>query len=114
MATKNLAAGLLKHRILFQRQISTINSAGENVIEWEDYAERWAQIEDLSGNQLLLAQQVQSEVRTRIRVRQDPQIIPSMRGLWRSFVYDIKAVRLDPDSGLEFQWLECASGLNAG
>lgn len=112
--SKTLDAGELRDRITIQSQITTVNSFGESVTEWEDYALRWAQIVDLSGNALLLAQQIQSEVRTRIVVRFDPAIRESMRVLWDGFVFDIKSVQRDPDTGREWLTMMCSRGLSAG
>lgn len=110
----SLAAGLLRHRVSLQQQITVQNSAGEQTAVWDEYASRWAQIVDLSGTHLLLAQQVQSEVKTRIVLRYDAAIVPSMRIVWRTFAFDIKAVQLDPDSGLEYVSCMCGRGLNDG
>ncbi len=112
MSAKPLDAGLLRHRVTLDRQTTTLNEYGEQETVWTEYGQRWAQVVDLSGNQLLLAQQIQSEVRTRIVVRYDANIVETMRVRWRTFVFDIKSVQLDPDSGLEFQTLMCSRGLN--
>lgn len=114
MADANLAAGTLDKRVVVERQVVTVDSAGVQSIVWEHYADRWANVRDLSGNALMLAQQIQSEVRTRITLRYDNQIRESMRILFRGFVFDVKSVQTDPDSGLEYLTLMCARGLNAG
>src|SRR5690606_36528234 len=64
--------------------------------DWSSYARVWAAVEDISGREFWAAQQVQSEVTTRVRVRYLPGVEPSMRVLHAGRTLEIVAV-LEPD-----------------
>lgn len=110
----NVAAGRLRHRVTLQEQVVAINTAGEQVREWEDVATVWAAIEPLSGREMLLADQVQSKVNTRIVIRSRDGVLASMRAIHGSTVYNIEAVIPDNESGQEWLTLQCYSGVSEG
>jgi SPP1 family predicted phage head-tail adaptor len=96
-----LAAGKLRHRVSIEEQVVTVNSYGESETYWAPVADVWAAIEPLSGKEYLAAQQIQSAVSCRIVIRQR-DLLPSMRIVYRSKVYNIAAILPDKESGLEY------------
>jgi SPP1 family predicted phage head-tail adaptor len=112
-----IRAGKLRHLVSFQVPLVEIDSNGDTTQSWEDAFDGQqisAQIEPLSGRELIAAQQVHSQVSTRITVRYRPGIVPEMRLLHRGTVYNIEAVIPDPDSGFRHATLMCTSGTNDG
>jgi SPP1 family predicted phage head-tail adaptor len=110
----NVAAGRLRHRVRIDQQVVHANSFGEQDVAWEAVATVWAAIEPVSGRELLLADQVQSKVNTRIIIRARSSILASMRAVHGSTVYNIEAIIGDPDSGQEWMTLQCSSGVSNG
>lgn len=62
-------AGPLRHRISIQAPGETLLAGGETAIAWSELAEVWASIEPLSGREFFLAQQVQSDITLKVRIR---------------------------------------------
>ena len=86
--------GLLRHRVLLQRQDSVQNELGENVSDWIDVATLFAQAQPLRGSEYfesINTQQLQS-TGVRFRLRYRVGITPSMRIVWDGFEHDIQAV----------------------
>lgn len=110
----SIAAGRLRHRVEIQQQVTTINSSGETVLEWKTLDTVWAAIEPLSAKEFLAAQQIGSQISTRITIRYRTDIIASMRILQGATVYNIEGVLPDGDSGLEYLTLPCSAGRNDG
>lgn len=89
-----MRAGGRRHYLTIQRQIA---SSGWNVaVSWATYAEVWGSLEPLRGEELVRAQQVNSEVSGRSGIPYLPGAAPSMRVLCRGRVYQILAV-IDPE-----------------
>jgi SPP1 family predicted phage head-tail adaptor len=74
-----MRAGRLRHKVTLQRRVETTNAIGETVWYYADVAEIFAHIEPLSGKEYFGAQQVQSDVTTRVRVRYRTGLQPTMR-----------------------------------
>lgn len=107
-----IAAGLLRHRVTLQAQITTTNSYGETAVTWVDIATIWAAIAPLSAREFLASQQIQSEVSARLTIRYRDDVRPSMRFLHRSWYYNIEGILADKDSGLEYLTLTCSMSYN--
>lgn len=112
----NLAAGTLRHRVMFEELVTEHDSDGATVETWMPVYPQplSASIEPLSGRELIAAQAVQSEVTTRIQVRGRPGLKPAMRAVHRGTIFNILAVVPDPQSGTGWLTLMCASGVNQG
>lgn len=74
-----MQAGKLRQRLTIQRRIETQNSTGEVEQRYEDWQTVWGSIEPISGREYFSAQQIQSDITTRIRLRYQPGITPKMR-----------------------------------
>ena len=109
-----MRAGKLRHLVTIERQDTTVNEYGEQVVAWVEFAQRWAAIEPLSAREFLAAQQTQSEVTTRITLRTLPGLLPSMRITCNGTVYNMAGILSDKDSGLEYVTIPCSTGINDG
>lgn len=104
----------LRHRISIEQQVTETDSSGAIETFWEYVTTVWAAIEPISGREMLLAEQVQSGVNTRIITRYRSDIDASMRAKHNGRIYNIEAAIPDQDSGIEWMTLQCSIGLNEG
>lgn len=116
-----LSAGQLRDRVTVQQQITTINSAGEQVTEWEEVTfsaagdgKFWAAVNPLSARELLAAEQVKSEVKSRIVMRYNANVTAKMRLLIDGVPHNIAGIIRDPETGMEWMTLPVTAGLNIG
>jgi SPP1 family predicted phage head-tail adaptor len=64
-----IPTGQREHRIEFLKPIAgEVDAYNEPKITYEPFGQAWAAIEDLSGSELLRAQEVQSEISVRVTV----------------------------------------------
>jgi SPP1 family predicted phage head-tail adaptor len=90
-----MQAGQLRHRVLFQRSVTTLSDLGEPVKDWQRMAEVWARVEPIAGKERFSAMQVQADVDHRLTIRYHPalaDLAPEDRALWGDQVFDIKSV----------------------
>lgn len=118
-----LAAGRLRHRVLFQRFQELLDSNGDVIQDpssgeiakaWVDVVEVWAAIEPLSGREFIASQAVQSQVTGKFIIRRRTDIDATCRGVHNGTLYQVEAVLQDPESGLEYQTLPFSQGVNDG
>ena len=70
-----MRAGKLRHRIEIQTVTTAQSTSGEETRTWptaetdDDLTVVWADVQDLAGRELLLAQQASSEATVRVRLR---------------------------------------------
>ena len=111
-----MKAGSLRHRIVIQQLVAGSppqTSSGEPNDVWTDLVTVWASIEPLNGRELFAAQEHDSEVTVRIRIRYRSGITHLMRISHDGKYYDIRAV-IDPQLLGEQLQLLCTQGLNNG
>lgn len=96
-----MQAGRLRHRIVIQNFTTSTDTYGEPIKTWATWATVWAAVEPLSGREYWNAQQVQSEVNTRIRIRLRDGVTPLMRVNWDGRLFDIENVVRDPTNKRE-------------
>jgi len=84
--------GRLRERVTIQQATETRNRMGETTQTWGTYAERWASVEGLSGREVLLSGQQQTEVTHRVRLRYVDGMTGQMRILWRGRVLEITSL----------------------
>lgn len=87
-----MRAGKLDQRITIQRLDLVQDAIGEIVQTWVEVAVLWASVIDLSGREFIAAQAVTTEVTTKILIRYRAGILPSMRVVHGSDIYDIITV----------------------
>ena len=73
------AAGPLRQRLTLQQATSTPNSFNEMVESWTDVATVYGAVEPLRGQEFFAAEQVQSEISVRVRIRYRIGVAPTMR-----------------------------------
>lgn len=99
--------GELRHRITIQKPVSTQDEFGQPTDSWDNVITLWAKVEDLSGREYFIAQQVPaSQVNARITIRWRVGIKSEMRIVHGDRILNIKAV-LDPDGRRKWLHLMC-------
>lgn len=98
--------GNMRRQITIQQQAATQNALGEEIPSWTTFATCWASIEPMNGRELLAAQQVQSQVNTRITIRYRDGVTPAMRILYKSRYFDIQSIQ-DIEERNRFLVLQC-------
>lgn len=111
-----MRAGPLRHRITLEDRVVVLDSDGARTETWEDAFGLLlpAEINPLSGGELVAAAAVQSKVAVRIRIRYRPGVTETMRAVHRGVCYGIEAVVPDRDSGVEYLTLHCTGGTAQG
>lgn len=61
--------GKLRHRIVLKKPVILKDPIGQDLEVWQDIASVWAIIEPLSGKEYFNAQQINSEVTSKITIR---------------------------------------------
>jgi SPP1 family predicted phage head-tail adaptor len=87
----------LDKRITLQAPANSKNEIGEEVAGWANFVtggdgKTWASIVDISGREFIAAGAVQTSAQTKITLRHLAGVVPSMRVLHGTAVYDIKSV----------------------
>lgn len=116
-----MLAQRLRHRVDVQALISTKNEeTGRDTEDWQSIlgsADELipAEIVPSSGNEFIAAAAAQAKVNTRITMREDPRVTPSMR-IWHpatNTAYAIRAILPDP-SLRRWSTILCESGVADG
>jgi SPP1 family predicted phage head-tail adaptor len=85
--------GKLRNRITIQKLNDTIKDEyNRPTTDWDDFATVWAAVEPLKGREYLLAQNTNTELTVRIRIRYLPGITPGMRVKYGERIFDIQSV----------------------
>lgn len=111
-----MKAGSLRHRIQIEERVVALDSDGERTEDWDDVFGMLipAEINPLSGRELVAAAAVHSKVSTRIRIRYRPGVTANQRAVHRGTYYSIEAVTPDQKSGVRYLTLHCTDGTNEG
>jgi SPP1 family predicted phage head-tail adaptor len=106
----SLDAGKLRHRVTIQRLLRYIDTAGDTVEGWVEFATVWAAVEPLSAREFIGSQAMQSQISLRVTIRYLDGVAATMRLLHGSRVYVIEGVLPDKESGMEYLTLPCSQG----
>lgn len=87
-----MQAGRLRHRVSIQQRVEARNGYGELISTWSTLATVWGSVEPIRGREFFEAEQVQSEISTRVRIRYYDGITAQMRVLFGSRKLQILAV----------------------
>lgn len=106
----------LDKRVTLQQRTDGQDSTGAPLTGWTNVittgdGKVWASVTDLTGRQYVAAKAGQNSVSTTIRIRWRAGVVPTMRVLHGSDVYDIEAA-LNRDG----RWLDlmCVRGVSNG
>lgn len=111
-----LKAGDLRyHRITIQKSITTKDSQGSDIQDWETiYEDVPAKKVPLSANQFMAAQSQQSQIKGRFIIRSRSGLEGSDRVIEDGKAYDIFGWLPDPESGNEYITAPYGTGVNNG
>jgi SPP1 family predicted phage head-tail adaptor len=106
----------LNKRVTIQKAGAGQDALGQPVKGWTNLVTAgdgkvWAEVKDVNGRQYVAAQAGQNAVQTQITIRSREGVLPTMRVLYGSNIYDIEAV-LEADS--RTLALMCVKGANDG
>ena len=87
-----IRAGDLNRVITFQQRNTDKDSFGQQSTTWTDYLTARAEIEQLSGSELVSAQALMAETTHRITVRYRPSITASLRVIYQGRVFNVLSV----------------------
>jgi SPP1 family predicted phage head-tail adaptor len=96
-------AGSYRHPITFQKQTTEKNEFGEKVSTWVDFAQSRAGIYPVSGKDYFAAEQIHSDVTTKVHVRYMPGITADMRVKFGERIFKIVAVLNFQENNKELQ-----------
>ncbi len=91
-----MEAGKLRHKINIQTFTTAKDSYGEDIKTWVTFHKTFASVTPLRGKEYFDTQQIVPEVDNKITIRYKSGIAPTMRVVWGSRTYDIRAV-INPD-----------------
>lgn len=106
-----IRAGALRHRIIIEQGTPSQNDFGEETLAWSTLATVWAKKEDLSGNELFHAQQVNAEVTTQFQIRHRGDVTAKMRINLGGTFYNVLSPQ-DPDGRGRELLLLCSRNVN--
>lgn len=109
-----MRAGLLREEIVLQQRTDTVDTFGQPVPAWADFATEWAAAEPDRGREFFVAQQLEAAEPIRFRLRYRADVTATMRVLWRGKIYDIKAPPVDYFARERELHLYCDTGLTRG
>jgi SPP1 family predicted phage head-tail adaptor len=84
-----IEAGKLWHEISIEQRGDTRDAHGASIASWSEYLATYAELVNLSGNELIQAQQINSRINTKFIIRWDAGIRATMRILFKSRYYGI-------------------------
>ena len=114
MTSAGICTGDLRRRVtLQQRSSEAANSYGQASTSWTDVVSTWADIQPMNGRELMSAQAQQSEVTHQVEIRYRTGVLPRMRVVYQSRVFEIQSVI---DVGMQHRRLTlmCSEGLTQG
>lgn len=87
-----ISSGLLRERVTIQAPTEQQNQFGEATVTWSDVATVWGSVQGLSAREYLAAQQVDSVITHKIRIRFFEGLTHSHRIVWRGRIMEISSV----------------------
>lgn len=106
----------LRHNITIEQQSTVPDAHGQHTTTWTAVTgleSIKASVEPLRGREFFAADQINSEVTARIRIRYRSGITAKMRVSFESRYYNIEAI-IDPEERHEELQLMCSEGANDG
>lgn len=113
MSYGGIRSGDLRRRITFQTRTTSVDTFGQQGITWADYLSCWADIQPMSGRELISAQALQAETTHEVVIRFRAGIVPAMRVVYQARRFNVLSV-IDNDMQHRRLSLLCSEGLNQG
>lgn len=88
-----LEAGRLRERVLIEYPVNRDTSFGATEVGWEPLKQVWAEVETLSTQEMMQAEQSQFQVTHRVMMRFCKELDNTMRLIWRKKRLEIMAVQ---------------------
>jgi len=104
-----LDPGEMTERVTIREKQETGDGAGGTIVQWADYATRWAKVKPMSGERRFAAAQTDHLRDTEVTVRRDPGITESMAIVWQGQSLDIRFIE-DHGPRAAYMRLECQAG----
>jgi SPP1 family predicted phage head-tail adaptor len=95
-----MKAGSLRHRVIVQEYVETLNSYGESVKTWSELTQVDAAVEPLAGREYFHAQQTKADVTHKVTMRYTPYVAPAMRIVFGTRIFHIASVRNADERGI--------------
>ena len=113
-----IRSGDLRDRVTLQQRQTSQSPSGQPVETWVELFTAWADMDPLTGRELIAAQQVQSSVTHNVTMRYrsefaNPKAVASMRLVYQGRYFNIHAC-MDQDSRKRAVVLQVEEGLNNG
>ena len=102
-----MRAGKLRQRLTIQQPTETRGPSGAALEAWREFARVWGAVEPLRGREFFAAQEIHSEVTTRIRIRYLAGITANMRILLDNRIFLILHPPIDQEMGHREMQLMC-------
>lgn len=87
-----MRAGRLRHKIIIEYQVSGYDEYNSPITTWEKFAEVWAAVEPLRGQEYFAAQQAQAETEYRVITRYVSGIDTNMRIAYNDKYLEIESI----------------------
>ena len=104
-----IGAGALRHLVALEQRLedeTTQDATGATVPTWSEFARVYAEIRAASGREAAVAQQMNAEVSTIVKIRHRTDVTPSCRVVYGARVFDVQAI-LDEDGRSRYLKLMC-------
>lgn len=95
-----MKVGKMRYRITFETLVSTIDTAGFTTEEWITHQTVWADMVPATGKEFIAAAQTVAEVSTKIYIRYQKGLNPSMRIRYEERIFDIQSILPDERQGM--------------
>ena len=105
--------GQYRHYITIQQRVDAVDGFGQPQPTWSTFAQVFAAVEPLNGREFFAANQFETEVTVRIKIRYLSGVTTKMRVNWSGKVYDIKSI-INISERDKIMQLMCREGTNDG
>lgn len=103
-------AGDLRHRVTLQQETRVEDGYGGFTVTWADVATVWAGIQPISGNEALVARQLQDSITHKVVMRYRAGVVAAMRLKFGTRVFNIREVRNFDERNWKLE-LRCEEGV---
>ena len=103
-------SGRLRHRITIQTATEAQNNAGETIETWGTFAQRWAEVKAIKGDEMQQADKVAGRATHTVKIRYTDNVTIKMRILFSTQTFNIVAIRPDRTDE-KFQILDCKENI---